>query len=103
VTVSVADNGSGMPEEVVKRAFDPFFTTKETGRGTGLGLSMVIGFVRQCGGDCWIDSVLGEGTTINLLLPSPEVYAQVRERQREVEEAAGRNDDLEEELASLQA
>jgi signal transduction histidine kinase len=103
VTVSVADNGSGMPEEVVKRAFDPFFTTKETGRGTGLGLSMVIGFVRQCGGDCWIDSVLGQGTTINLLLPSPEVYAQVRERQREVEEAAGRNEDLEEELAALQA
>jgi signal transduction histidine kinase len=103
VTVSVADNGSGMPEEVVKRAFDPFFTTKETGRGTGLGLSMVIGFVRQCGGDCWIDSLPGEGTTIHLLLPSPEVYEQVRERQKEIEEAAGRTDDLEEELEALEA
>ena len=103
VRVSVADNGSGMPEDVVKRAFDPFFTTKETGRGTGLGLSMVIGFVRQCGGDCSIDSVIGEGTTIHLLLPTPKVYEQVRERQREMEEAAGKNDDLEAELAELEA
>jgi signal transduction histidine kinase len=103
VRVSVSDNGSGMPEDVVKRAFDPFFTTKETGRGTGLGLSMVIGFVRQCGGDCSIDSVIGEGTTIHLLLPTPKVYEQVRERQREMEEAAGKNNDLEAELAELEA
>ena len=102
VELSVADNGTGMPEEVVKRAFDPFFTTKETGRGTGLGLSMVVGFVRQCGGDCWIDSEPGKGTTINLLLPSPEVYGEVRKRQQEIEEAAVSSEDLEAELTALE-
>ena len=102
VMVSVADNGSGMPEEVVKRAFDPFFTTKETGRGTGLGLSMVIGFVRQCGGDCSIESEVGVGTTINLLLPSPAVYEEVRRQRREMEEAAAGAEDMETELAELE-
>ncbi|MFG6468844.1 hybrid sensor histidine kinase/response regulator [Roseateles sp. BYS87W] len=69
VRVSVADNGSGMPPEVVARAFEPFFTTKEVGRGTGLGLSQVYGFVKQSGGDACIESRPGQGTVVHLFMP----------------------------------
>ena len=69
VRVSVRDTGEGMSPEVIGRAFDPFFTTKAIGQGTGLGLSMVYGFARQSGGAAAIDSRLGEGTTVSLLLP----------------------------------
>jgi nitrogen-specific signal transduction histidine kinase/CheY-like chemotaxis protein len=69
VCVEVTDTGAGMPPEVVERAFDPFFTTKPQGQGTGLGLSMVYGFVRQSNGHCDIRSVPGKGTAIRLYLP----------------------------------
>lgn len=69
VKITVADSGTGMPPDVKERAFDPFYTTKPVGQGTGLGLSMVYGFTRQSGGHCVIDSELGEGTRISLLLP----------------------------------
>jgi signal transduction histidine kinase/CheY-like chemotaxis protein len=75
VEIVVRDTGLGMTSEVVARAFDPFFTTKDVGRGTGLGLSMVFGFARQSGGDVKIESVVGKGTTIKLLLPSAEQAA----------------------------
>jgi signal transduction histidine kinase len=68
IALSVADNGTGMPPEVVARAFEPFFTTKEPGKGTGLGLSQVYGFVKRFGGDVRIESELGRGTTITLYL-----------------------------------
>ncbi len=67
--VSVSDTGQGMSAAVAARAVEPFFTTKERGKGTGLGLAQVYGFVRQCGGDLRIFSAPGEGTTIELLLP----------------------------------
>lgn len=67
--VSVADSGHGMSEEVRARALEPFFTTKEPGRGTGLGLSMIFGFATAVGGTVTIDSVMGQGTTVHLLLP----------------------------------
>ena len=69
VSLSVSDDGTGMPADVVAKAFDPFFTTKPIGVGTGLGLSMIYGFARQSGGQARIRSQVGEGTVVTLHLP----------------------------------
>ena len=69
VALSVTDTGAGMAAGVLARAFDPFFTTKPLGQGTGLGLSMVYGFVRQTGGRVHLRSEVGAGTTVTIHLP----------------------------------
>jgi CheY-like chemotaxis protein len=69
VTVSVVDTGIGMSPEVLEKAIDPFFTTKPVGEGSGLGLSVIYGFIKQSGGHLRIYSAVGKGTTVNLYLP----------------------------------
>ncbi|MBN9121553.1 MAG: hypothetical protein J0I06_20790 [Planctomycetes bacterium] len=69
VSLTVADAGCGMTDEVKAHAFEPFFTTKEFGKGTGLGLPFVLGVVRSFGGDVAIESTVGVGTTVEMLFP----------------------------------
>ncbi|MYN39813.1 response regulator [Duganella sp. FT109W] len=69
VLIEIADTGAGMPPEVLQRAFEPFFTTKPTGQGTGLGLSMAYGFVKQSGGEIALHSEVGHGTCVQIYLP----------------------------------
>lgn len=88
VALEVIDHGSGMSQAVKARVFEPFFTTKATGSGSGLGLSMVYGFVRQSGGRVALESAPGQGTTVRLQLPraltevEKEVAPAVDERPR---------------------
>jgi PAS domain S-box-containing protein len=77
VAVAVTDTGHGMTADVMAKVFEPFFSTKPVGQGTGLGLSMVHGFVRQTGGQVRIHSVVGQGTTVTLYLPRSAQPEQV--------------------------
>jgi signal transduction histidine kinase/CheY-like chemotaxis protein len=79
VSVCVSDTGTGMSEEVRAKVFEPFFTTKEVGKGSGLGLSQVLGFAKQSGGGVRIDTRVGHGTSVHIYLPRAEMkYGAVR-------------------------
>jgi len=80
VAVSVADTGTGIAPDVMGRIFDPFFTTKPVGKGTGLGLSQVHGFAHQAGGTLKVDSELGKGTTVTILLPRDQAAPQAAQQ-----------------------
>ena len=69
VLVEAADNGTGIAPETIDKIFDPFFTTKDVGKGTGLGLATVYGFIKQSGGYIYVDSELEQGTTFRIFIP----------------------------------
>ena len=87
--ITVSDEGEGMSAETISRVFEPFFTTKPAGMGTGLGLSMVYGFVKQSGGSIEIESIPDKGSSIHLVFPS------VNEREIAVGEVGSRNHEAE--------
>ncbi len=83
VAVSVTDTGTGIDPAILPKVFDPFFTTKGVGKGTGLGLSQVFGFARQSGGEVEIESKLGVGTRVTMMLPRARAGTEGAEEQRE--------------------
>jgi signal transduction histidine kinase len=77
VQITVADTGHGIKSEALEKIFDPFFTTKKPGEGTGMGLSVVHGIVKQLGGSLRVSSEPGEGTEFNIYLPAMERYEAI--------------------------
>jgi len=74
VEITVSDTGHGIPEEIKKRIFDPYFTTKEPGKGTGMGLAVVHGIIKNHGGAIKVESTVGEGTVFTIHIPLLTLY-----------------------------
>lgn len=89
VKISVSDSGTGISPEIIDRVFEPFFTTKDVGKGSGLGLSMVFGFVKQSNGHISIQSREGEGTTITIYLPRSSEQVKAVQAKQKAETASG--------------
>ena len=77
VSIAISDNGSGIPKDRLSKIFEPFYTTKKQGEGTGLGLSMAYGIIKQTGGFIFVDSAIGQGSTFTILLPALKAAAPV--------------------------
>jgi PAS domain S-box-containing protein len=90
VEIIIADNGPGIPHDIVNRVLDPFFTTKTEGKGVGLGLSVAYGFARQSGGTLYVESKEGAGTSVHLLLPYIETPQQEQPHESSVSDTQPR-------------
>ncbi len=90
VGIAISDTGSGIAPELLEHVFEPFFTTKSVGRGTGLGLSQVYGFATQSGGDIRVESEVGRGTTVTLVLPCSEGHGTPEEAEAKNRDGAAR-------------
>ena len=79
IALRITDTGTGIPPDLLPRIFEPFFTTKEVGKGSGLGLSQVYGFVKETGGSVDVESTVGSGTTVSIRLPVAGDYSEASE------------------------